>query len=344
MNHDKETPRGKLTALNASTLDLPVNSPSPDRDAEGVVKDENYCGDGTVMSRPAPSGIEGSGRLRQKYWIKTFGCQMNLSDSERMAGALETMGYVNTEDPDDASVLVYNTCSIRDKSEQKLYSALGRQAKRKHADPNLRIVVSGCVAQQEGETLLRRVPEVDLVMGPQFSNQIDQLLEQVELGSQVCRTEAIQIVEDITTPRRDSDISAWVNIIYGCNESCTYCVVPSTRGREQSRDPDAIKKELEGLAAQGYKEVTLLGQNIDAYGRDLPGSAPDGSGRRLWTFTDLLQHIHDVEGIERIRYATSHPRYFTERLIRACAELPKVPSYPQCLSVLECACSSYSNK
>ena len=324
---------------------------------------------------------------------------MNLADTERMAGVLETMGYVNTTDPDTADVLVYNTCSIRDKAEQKVYSALGRQAKRKRENPNLKIVVAGCVAQQEGETLLRRVPEVDLVMGPQFANRIDQLLDAVDLGQQVCssrththtqgclslwtccvdgcpvsvcsgrsytprlcttrtqvvheiyfdagrkhhrvggeeraeknqhrmrqvcRTESIEILEDITTPRRDSAISAWVNIIYGCNESCTYCVVPQTRGGEQSRTADAIHAEVTALAAQGFKEITLLGQNIDAYGRDLPGFAADGSGRRLWTFTDLLRHIHDIDGIERIRYATSHPRYFTERLIRTCAELPKI--------------------
>lgn len=266
----------------------------------------------------------GVGEAEGTYWIRTFGCQMNLADTERMAGVLETMGYVNTQDPDAADVLVYNTCSIRDKAEQKVYSALGRQAKRKRENPNLKIVVAGCVAQQEGETLLRRVPEVDLVMGPQFANRIDQLLESVEQGQQVCRTESIEILEDITTPRRDSAISAWVNIIYGCNESCTYCVVPQTRGGEQSRTADAIHAEVSALAQQGYKEITLLGQNIDAYGRDLPGFAADGSGRRLWTFTDLLRHIHDIDGIERIRYATSHPRYFTERLIKTCAELPKI--------------------
>jgi len=287
-------------------------------------KDENFCGsDGSVLTRPPPLGVDSS-NAKGKYWIRTFGCQMNLSDSERMAGVLETMGYMNTEDPDSADLLVYNTCSIRDKAEQKVYSALGRQAKRKRDDPNLRIVVAGCVAQQEGNTLLRRVPEVDLVMGPQFANRIDQLLEEVDQGQQVCRTENIEILEDITVPRRNSDISAWVNIIYGCNEHCTYCVVPTTRGQEQSRTAAAVRQEIEALAQQGFKEVTLLGQNVDAYGRDLPGFAPDGSGRRLWTFTDLLRYIHDVPGIERIRYATSHPRYFTERLIKTCAELPKI--------------------
>ena len=135
-------------------------------------------------------------------------------------------------------------------------------------------------------------------------------------------TEEVNILEDITQPRRDSQVTAWVNVIYGCNERCTYCVVPGVRGVEQSRRPEAIRAEMEQLGAQGYKEITLLGQNIDAYGRDLPGSTPEG--RHLYNFTDLLYFVHDVPGIERIRFATSHPRYFTERLINACAELPKV--------------------
>ena len=141
---------------------------------------------------------------------------------------------------------------------------------------------------------------------------------------QVMATEWTELVEDVTQPRRESKLTAWVNVIYGCNEKCSYCVVPYTRGAEQSRRPADIRAEMAGLAASGYKEVTLLGQNVDAYGRDLPGMAPDGSGRRLHTFTDLLTHVHDVEGIERIRFAVSHPRYFTERLIRACAALPKL--------------------
>lgn len=259
---------------------------------------------------------------KRKYHIITFGCQMNKADSERMAGILQSMGFEYTDNPDEAKILVYNTCTIRDNAEQKVYSYLGKQAKRKHSEPDLTIVVAGCVAQQEGEKLLRRVPEVDLVMGPQYANRLDSLLEQVFAGNQVVATEPVYIYEDITKPRRESDVTAWVNVIYGCNERCTYCVVPSVRGVEQSRHPEAIKREIEELARQGYKEVTLLGQNIDAYGRDLPGSTE--TGRHKYTFTDLLYYIHDVEGIERIRFATSHPRYFTERLIKACAELPKV--------------------
>ncbi|MEM6255039.1 MAG: tRNA (N6-isopentenyl adenosine(37)-C2)-methylthiotransferase MiaB [Cyanobacteria bacterium P01_D01_bin.156] len=256
------------------------------------------------------------------YHITTFGCQMNKADSERMAGILDDMGLHWTENPLEADVVLYNTCTIRDNAEQKVYSYLGKQAKRKQADPNVTLVVAGCVAQQEGERLLRRVPELDLVMGPQHANRLGDLLEQVFAGNQVVATEPVHIMEDITRPRRDSKISAWVNVIYGCNERCTYCVVPGVRGVEQSRTPEAIRAEMEVIGQQGYKEVTLLGQNIDAYGRDLPGITPEG--RRQNTLTDLLHYVHDVPGIERIRFATSHPRYFTERLIKACAELPKV--------------------
>jgi tRNA-2-methylthio-N6-dimethylallyladenosine synthase len=259
---------------------------------------------------------------KRRYNITTFGCQMNKADSERMAGILENMGFEWSEDPFQADVILYNTCTIRDNAEQKVYSYLGKQAKRKQKHPELTLVVAGCVAQQEGEQLLRRVPELDLVMGPQHANRLQDLLEQVFEGSQVVATEEIDILEDITKPRRDSKVTAWVNIIYGCNERCTYCVVPSVRGVEQSRTPEAIKREMEDIARQGYKEVTLLGQNIDAYGRDLPGVTE--TGRHKHTLTDLLYYVHDIEGIERIRFATSHPRYFTERLIKACYELPKV--------------------
>ncbi|AOY81676.1 tRNA (N6-isopentenyl adenosine(37)-C2)-methylthiotransferase MiaB [Moorena producens JHB] len=258
----------------------------------------------------------------RRYHITTFGCQMNKADSERMAGILDDMGFQWSENPNEADLILYNTCTIRDNAEQKVYSYLGRQAKRKHQQPDLTLVVAGCVAQQEGEALLRRVPEVDLVMGPQHANRLGDLLDQVFDGNQLVATEPIHIVEDITKPRRDSSISAWVNVIYGCNERCTYCVVPNVRGLEQSRTPEAIRAEIEELGRQGYKEVTLLGQNIDAYGRDLPGVTE--SGRHQHTLTDLLYYVSNVPGIERLRFATSHPRYFTERLIRACHELPEV--------------------
>jgi tRNA-2-methylthio-N6-dimethylallyladenosine synthase len=258
----------------------------------------------------------------RRYHITTFGCQMNKADSERMAGILDNMGMAWSDDPNEADLILYNTCTIRDNAEQKVYSYLGRQAKRKQQEPDLTLIVAGCVAQQEGEQLLRRVPELDLVMGPQHANRLEDLLEKVFAGNQVVATEAVHIMEDITSPRRDSRVTGWVNVIYGCNERCTYCVVPNVRGEEQSRTPETIRTEMEQLGQQGYKEITLLGQNIDAYGRDLGGSTE--TGRHLHTLTDLLYYVHDVEGIDRLRFATSHPRYFTERLIKACQELPKV--------------------
>jgi tRNA-2-methylthio-N6-dimethylallyladenosine synthase len=277
-----------------------------------------------VAASPLPAGGPATPprHRRGSYWITTFGCQMNKADSERMAGILEAMGYRLAAAEMDADLVLYNTCTIRDNAEQKVYSYLGRQVQRKRAHPELTLVVAGCVAQQEGEALLRRVPELDLVMGPQHANRLETLLERVAQGQQVVATEDHLILEDITTARRDSQVCGWVNVIYGCNERCTYCVVPSVRGREQSRTPEAIRLEMEGLAARGYKEITLLGQNIDAYGRDLPGITPEG--RRQHTLTDLLYGVHGVEGIVRLRFATSHPRYFSERLIDACADLPKV--------------------
>jgi len=256
------------------------------------------------------------------YWITTFGCQMNKADSERMAGILENIGYTKAIDELHADLVLYNTCTIRDNAEQKVYSYLGRQAKRKHKIPELKLIIAGCLAQQEGASLLRKVPELDLVMGPQHVNNLENLLVKVDSGNQVLATEETFISEDITNARRESSICGWVNIIYGCNERCSYCVVPSVRGREQSRYPNAIKEEIKSLAKNNYKEITLLGQNIDAYGRDLPNSHIEG--RRENSLTDLLRYIHDIEGISRIRFATSHPRYFSERLIKACFELDKV--------------------
>ncbi len=259
---------------------------------------------------------------RGSYWITTFGCQMNKADSERMSGILQTMGYQLAEEELKADLILYNTCTIRDNAEQKVYSYLGRQAIRKRSYPHLKIIIAGCLAQQEGEALLRRVPEIDLVMGPQHANRLESLLNQVDNGQQVLATDEQHIYEDIATARRESAICGWVNIIYGCNERCTYCVVPSVRGKEQSRTPQAIKHEIEELARIGYKEITLLGQNIDAYGRDFKAYEFNKSGQL--TLSYLLEYIHDIEGIERIRFATSHPRYFTKELINVCAKLPKV--------------------
>lgn len=210
-----------------------------------------FCGtEGTVLDRPAPAGGARNGK---SYYVHTMGCQMNMSDSERMAGVLESAGYVCATDPAAADVLVYNTCSIREKAENKVYSALGKEAKRKRQNMGgLKIVVAGCVAQQEGQALLRRVPEVDIVMGPQFANKLHTLLEQADQGQQVCATEQIALEEDVTTPRRESAVTGWVNVIAGCNEACTYCVVPFTRGKVRavhSRQAHLIEGDADAAAA-----------------------------------------------------------------------------------------------
>lgn len=251
------------------------------------------------------------------YSIESMGCQMNSLDSERIAGQLESMNILPLDDGDEkkADVVVLNTCSIRDHAEQKVYSYIGPHAKRKRDGESVSIIVAGCVAEQEGEQLLRRCPEVDLVMGPQYANRIADLLEDVGNGNQVVATAPEYIVEDITKPKRDSTTCAWVNIIYGCNERCAFCIVPSTRGVEQSRTAESIIKECEELVKDGYKEITLLGQNIDAYGRDL-------SPKRK--FSDLLNMIGSIKGLERVRFVTSHPRYMSDRVIDAVANNPSV--------------------
>ena len=201
------------------------------------------------------------------YKLETMGCQMNIADSERIEGQLQSLGIRPLDEENDKlvdpDVVVLNTCSIREHAESKVYSYLGPHAKRKRDGDDVAIVVAGCVAQQQGEELLRRVPEVDLVMGPQYANRIADLLEDVSNGNQVVATEATHIMEDSSKPRRGSKVAAWVNVIYGCNERCAFCIVPTTRGVEQSRPLESIVQEVEELVSKGYKEVTLLGQNIE---------------------------------------------------------------------------------
>lgn len=251
------------------------------------------------------------------YKVETMGCQMNIADSERMEGQLQNLGIRPYDDEKDKAkgknpdMVILNTCSIRDHAEQKVYSYIGPYAKRKREGEDVTIVVAGCVAQQEGEALLRRAPEVDLVMGPQFANRLGDLLEDVANGNQVVATEASHIMEDSTKPRRQSTVAAWVNVIYGCNERCTYCIVPTTRGVEQSRPVENIVEEVTELVAQGYKEVTLLGQNIDAYGRDMIPKRK---------FSDLLRVVGNITGLKRLRFVTSHPRYMSMGVVDAVAE------------------------
>lgn len=255
----------------------------------------------------------GSTKQELTYKVETMGCQMNKADSERIEGQLQNLGIrpLEPEEKSDPDVVVLNTCSIRDHAEQKVYSYIGPHAKRKRDGEDVTIVVAGCVAQQEGQNLLRRAPEVDLVMGPQYANRIGDLLEDVSNGNQVVATEASHIMEDSTKPRRQSTTAAWVNVIYGCNERCTFCIVPTTRGVEQSRPVESIVKEVEELIDQGYKEVTLLGQNIDAYGRDMMPKRK---------FSDLIRIVGEMPGLERLRFVTSHPRYMSLGVVDAVAE------------------------
>ena len=250
------------------------------------------------------------------YKLESMGCQMNTADSERMEGQLLNLGIRphrgDSSESREPDIVVLNTCSIRDHAEQKVYSYLGPHTKRKREGDNVTIVVAGCVAQQEGRALLRRAPEIDLVMGPQYANRIGDLLFDVQMGNQVLATSATHIMEDPTKPRRGSTTVAWVNVIYGCNERCTFCIVPTTRGVEQSRPVESIVREVTDLVQnQGYKEVTLLGQNIDAYGRDMIPKRK---------FSDLIRLVGSIPGLERLRFVTSHPRYMSMGVIDAVAE------------------------
>ena len=274
----------------------------------------------------------------QTYSIQTAGCQMNVADSERLAGILETelelTLFANSQETVSgkstqqqfADLIVLNTCSIRDHAEQKVYDALGPYAARKRQGHRVAIIVTGCVAQQEGLRLIQRVPEIDAVVGPQYVPHLKTILEQVSRGQQVVVTEPLLIAQndviDATTamptnqPVRNHNVRAWVNVIYGCNEHCSYCVVPATRGMEQSRTMESILQECLQLAERGYKEVTLIGQNVDAYGRDMVPKR---------TFADLLSFLNArIPTKMRIRYVTSHPRYFSNRVIDAVANLDKV--------------------
>ena len=251
------------------------------------------------------------------YQIHTSGCQMNVADTERLSGVLENELHMTATATNNPDIVIFNTCSIRDHAENKLYDALGPYAAKKRNGQALAIIVTGCVAQQEGEALLRRVPEVDVVLGPQYVPHLKNVLESVEWGHQIVATSPmIHQDKDFSKPIRGHSVRAFVNVIMGCNEHCSYCVVPGTRGMEQSRPMEVVLQECLELASQGYMEITLLGQNIDAYGRDMHPKR---------NFADLLIYLNaNLPDKMRIRYVTSHPRYFSDRVIDAVAELDKV--------------------
>ena len=287
---------------------------------------DSYLQMNNVLRKDEAVGNTASSPLT--YYIDTMGCQMNVADSERMEGQLSDLGFTRTTLPYAAhlppasggekppAVVILNTCSIRDHAEQKVYSYLGPHALRKRKGENVCIIVAGCVAQQEGEKLLRRFPEIDIVMGPQYAPHLVDLLLKVAEGHQVVATDPIMVSEDsahsYNSPLRKSSSHAYVNIIFGCNERCTYCVVPQTRGVEQSRTKEAIVTEIRELYQQGYGEVTLLGQNVDSWGRDFTPKQ---------RFADLLEAVGKI-GV-RVRFLTSHPKYMSERVIQTVAANPE---------------------
>ena len=259
--------------------------------------------------------------MKPRYFIQTFGCQMNVHDSERMAGMLETLGYDSTSAPHEADVILMNTCAVREKPEHKLYSELGKLRTLKAHNPKLVIGVAGCMAQREADGIRRRVPEVDILLGPRNLHHLPHLLRQVQ-GDQN-NADGLDLECDptpVTPVRRSSAIAAYVDIIFGCNFNCTYCAVPSARGREVSRRPSEVLDEVRQLCDLGYREITLLGQTVNAYGHDL-GCGPNGE--RL-DFAWLLEQINDIDSTLRVRFTSPHPMYFNARLVDAIADTPAV--------------------
>lgn len=245
--------------------------------------------------------------MRKKVLIRTFGCQMNVHDSEKMLGILEQSGYSVTDNPHKADLVIFNTCSIRQKAEQKFYSELGRIKPFKERNPQLKIVIAGCIAQHEGKHIIQRAPYVDYVLGPQNIHMLRDLPHgrTVFLGD----NPDLSIVD--LPVKRDDGVKAWITIMYGCNNYCSYCVVPYTRGRERSRPSENIYAEVLELADKGYKEITLLGQNVNSYRSDI-------------NFPQLLKRLDRVGGIERIRFVTSHPKDLSNELIDSISQLSKV--------------------
>ena len=246
---------------------------------------------------------------------------MNVHDSERMAGMLDALGYTPTPAPEDADVILMNTCAVRERPEHKLYSELGVLRKLKAHNPNLIIGVAGCMAQREAEGIRSRVPEVDILLGPRNLHHLPHLLRRAQHDGNSADGLDLECDPTPATPvRRSSAVSAYVDIIFGCNFKCTYCAVPSARGKEVSRRPGEILEEIKQLCDLGYREITLLGQTVNAYGHDLE-KLPDGT---RFDFAWLLERINDINPQLRVRFTSPHPMYFSTRLIETIAALPAV--------------------
>ncbi len=261
--------------------------------------------------------------MPKKLFIETFGCQMNEYDSAKMRDVLQAShGYELTSDPSQADVLLLNTCSIREKAQEKVFSALGRWRPLKEKRPEVMIGVGGCVASQEGEALQKRAPFVDMVFGPQTLHRLPQLLDQARAERKPVMDISFPEIEkfDALPEPRAEGVKAFVSVMEGCSKYCTFCVVPYTRGEEVSRPVDDVVAEIAILARQGVREVNLLGQNVNAY----RGGSSDGD---IADFALLLYYVAAIEGIDRIRYTTSHPVEFSDSLIEAYAEIPQLVNH-----------------
>jgi tRNA-2-methylthio-N6-dimethylallyladenosine synthase len=260
----------------------------------------------------------------KKVYIRTFGCQMNEYDSDKMADVLQAkQGLVKTDTPEDADVILLNTCSIREKAQDKVFSDLGRLRELKANKPDLLIGVGGCVASQEGKHIVTRAPYVDLVFGPQTLHRLPELINQrKKTGIPQVDISFPEIEKfDNLPPARVEGGAAYVSIMEGCSKYCSYCVVPYTRGEEVSRPFEDVLTEVAGLAQQGVQEIHLLGQNVNAYRGSMAGSS------EIADFAMLLEYVAEIPGVERIRFTTSHPKEFTQRLIDAYAKIPKLVNH-----------------
>ncbi|MBE8473654.1 tRNA (N6-isopentenyl adenosine(37)-C2)-methylthiotransferase MiaB [Streptomyces justiciae] len=253
------------------------------------------------------------------YEVRTYGCQMNVHDSERLSGLLEEAGYVRAPEGSDgdADVVVFNTCAVRENADNRLYGNLGRLAPKKASRPGMQIAVGGCLAQKDQDTIVKKAPWVDVVFGTHNIGKLPILLERarVQEEAQVEIAESLEAFPSTLPTRRESAYAAWVSISVGCNNTCTFCIVPALRGKEKDRRTGDILAEIEALVAEGVSEITLLGQNVNAYGSDI--------GDRE-AFSKLLRACGKIEGLERVRFTSPHPRDFTDDVIAAMAETPNV--------------------
>ncbi len=262
----------------------------------------------------------GSGR---SYQVRTYGCQMNVHDSERIAGLLEDAGYVKADDGDDPDLVVFNTCAIRENADNKLYGNLSHLAPVKSERPGMQIAVGGCLAQKDKDSVLRKAPWVDVVFGTHNIGSLPALLERARHNesAQVEILESLERFPSTLPAKRDSAYSGWVSVSVGCNNTCTFCIVPSLRGKEVDRRPGDVLAEVSALVEQGVLEVTLLGQNVNAYGMSF--ADPD-QPRNRGAFAELLRACGEIDGLERVRFTSPHPAEFTDDVIDAMAETPNV--------------------